>query len=188
MKCTAVRNRILALETPQALPHELAAHVNECSGCEQWHRKVVAVEQTLPRLPVAATTAKTALLQKLKAKPGINRLDGDLPLALPTDSGRLRRAVGEYWPVGLVAATLLIATFGMLNLREPRPTPVVASRADKLLYDLVDLNVKLAQARVAAERVKILADVAGQLNGEMLDIARADATGARHARSARNVS
>ena len=46
-----------------------------------------------------------------------------------------------------------------------------------MLDSLVKLNVELAKTQTPVERVQILARVADELNGEMREIARADATG-----------
>jgi hypothetical protein len=96
---------------------------------------------------------------------------------LPKRKWSFGHYAARFWPAGLVAATLLFATIAWFSLRGDRPRPVIPTPADPLLDNLVQLNVELAETKTPAERVKVLARLADELNHEMREIARADATG-----------
>jgi len=83
----------------------------------------------------------------------------------------------QLWPAGLVAATLLIGAIAWFSVRGNRPAPSPSSPADPLLDHLVQLNVEMAKTQTPAQRVVVLARVADELNLEMREIARADASG-----------
>jgi len=108
-----------------------------------------------------------------------------LPLPTPApmleEKRRRRWDIGRHasrlWPVGLVAATLLIATVAYFSLRGSKPQDRPSLPADPLLDNLVRLNVELARAQTPADSVKVIVRMADELNLEMREIARADATG-----------
>jgi len=98
---------------------------------------------------------------------------------LPPKKYSIGRITAKFWPAGLVAATLLLGTIAYLSLRNHQVPAPLATPRDPLLDSLVKLNVDLADPKkqTAAGRVQILASVADELNKEMRDIARADASG-----------
>jgi hypothetical protein len=204
MNCQQTRNRLLALEEPADVPGELAAHLDACAECRSWHRLFVGMDEALTRLPVpvADGTGKLAVLEKIRAtpapakpapakksrpaaqtnhKPAPAPAAKPMPLNLEDDLPKKKRSLGrlaaQFWPAGLVAATLLVGVVAWLSLRGGKPKPADALPADPFLDGLVRHNVELAKTQTPEQRVAVLAKVADDINREMRDIARADATG-----------
>lgn len=105
-----------------------------------------------------------------------------MPLNLRDEfPSKRRRSLGQraaqFWPAGLIAASLLIGAVAWLSLRGNRTPTADAMPADPLLDAVVKLNVDLAKTQTPAERVVLLSKMAEELNQEMRDIARADSTG-----------
>ncbi|MCE9534138.1 MAG: hypothetical protein K8T89_23925 [Planctomycetes bacterium] len=195
MKCQPIRNRILAVDELGILPAELAMHLADCAACRTWHRKFMLVDRSLKRVPVPESNGmmKNALLEKIRTVPapiappmttheGNGRTSAKpLPMPIVAEPSKkkysFRRLTENFWPAGLVAATLVIGMVAWLSLRNNRLPPPAATPNDPLLNSLVKLNVELAKSLTAEEQVVVLARVAGELNHEMRQIARADATG-----------
>ena len=139
-------------------------------------KKVAAVEKKVRDKPIATNgqPVKSTSAKPQAAKPMPLNLANDLP-------ARKRLSFGQYaakfWPAGLVAATLLVGTVAWISLRGNRTPPAVPTPSDPMLDNLVKLNVEMAKTNTAAERVALLSKMAEELNQEMRDIARADATG-----------
>jgi hypothetical protein len=130
-----------------------------------------------PILPEPSANHRSTNPSSFAIKPLASALN--LADDLPPKKYSVGRIAAKFWPAGLMAATLLLGTIAWLSLRGNKaPTPVATPR-DPLLDSLVRLNVDLADPKkqTAAERVQILALVAEDLNNEMRDIARADASG-----------
>jgi hypothetical protein len=214
MNCQLARNRMLAVEEPESLPDELAAHLDDCAACRSWRRNYLLLDKALASIPVpeADGMTKIAVLERVRATPAPKRtaepkkaapkvapvmktpvappiaatspaanhrpmpvrLEEDLP---PKKRIQLGHYAAKFWPAGLVAATLLVGTIAWLSLRGGGQPSVAATPADPMLDSLVSLNVKLAKSDVPKERVAVLAQIADEVNREMRDIARADATG-----------
>lgn len=83
MTCQSARNRILAVEEPERLPDELAAHVEDCAACKVWYQNFLLVERALPTLPVPAADGlgKIAVLEKVRATPVPARAPKKAPAA-----------------------------------------------------------------------------------------------------------
>jgi hypothetical protein len=130
-----------------------------------------------PILPAPGTNHQSTIPSAFPISPLANAFN--LADDLPPRKYSVGRMAARFWPAGLVAATLLLGTIAWLSLRGNKaPTPLATPR-DPLLESLVKLNVDLADPKrqTPAERVQILALVAEDLNKEMRDIARADASG-----------
>jgi hypothetical protein len=199
MNCEKARNRILAVADPSELPPRLGLHLRECPSCRAWRTRLLAMERALTRLPVpdGGDLARVALLEKLlepaevEPKPEVIAppmpkrpaavVPAAAPIAVVESVEPVRKEPSRWasrlWPAGLVAATLLIATIAWLSLRGGKPPVKPTLPADPMLDNMVRLNVELARAQTAADSVRVLAKIADELNGEMREIARADATG-----------
>jgi len=139
------------------------------------------LEPAAPRV-VVPPKAKLSPAPVVEAKPRpIKIAPLPMPVNLEDDPTRPRRSLGKlaarFWPASLVAATLLVGVITWMSLRGNRPVPTPPGPADPLLDQLVKLNVELAKSQSASERIVVLARLADELNQEMRDIARADATG-----------
>lgn len=192
MNCDAVRNRLLAVEVPGDMPEEVAAHFEGCEACRAWSRLFMQMNEALRQLPVPASegVGKTVVLERIRAaKPAVSLsanhkpvshakpMPVDLEAELPPKKFKPGAFAAKYWPAGLVAATLLIGVIAWISLRDRQPPQGNPQPADPMLESVVRLNVELAKAQSASERVDVLTRLADELNQEMRDIARADATG-----------
>jgi hypothetical protein len=189
MNCELARNRILT----EGDAAEIAEHLKGCDACRAWHRLFAQVDRALAHLPVPASegAGKAVVLERIRAampmastkssvnhKPTVPRpMPVDLEQDLPPKKYRPGAFAARYWPAGLIAATLLIGVIAWLSLRGQKPQQPGPPPADPLLESVVRLNVELAKTKDAAERVDVLTRLADELNQEMRDIARADATG-----------
>lgn len=196
MNCQVARNRILDIDDPADLGGELAKHIDACESCRAWSHLFVQMDKGLAQLPVPASegVGKAVVLERIRAaKPTVSistkssanhkpiaaakPMPVDLEQDLPPKKYRPGAFAAKYWPAGLVAATLLIGVIAWLSLRGQKPYQPGPPSADPLLESVVRLNVELAKTKDATERVDVLTRLADELNQEMRDIARADATG-----------
>jgi hypothetical protein len=171
MNCKIVRDQLLQAERPERPTADLAAHLGQCPPCRQWHHRLVQLEREVPLLPVPPSQGKAALFERLvgeriapRPRPAANRPSRWKALfqspALP--------------PAALAASLLLFAgLWWYLEARprekssSPQPSQVVVKPPprDPLLADLMQHNVKLAQARTAKDRLLELAAMADRLHG-----------------------
>lgn len=193
MNCHHARNRIMAVEEPASLPEELAEHLEGCEPCRAWMRTYEQMNGALNRLavPAAAGYGKIAVLERIRGVPtiaatpsgnhkpfdAVKPMPIDLDDDLPVKNRRLAPLAAKYWPVGVIAATLLIGVIAWLNLRGQKPQQQTPQPSDPMLDNVVRLNVEFARAQAPADRVEVLTKLADELNQEMRDIARADSTG-----------
>jgi hypothetical protein len=170
MKCETIQRRLLKAESPTRLPAEMQAHLTTCAVCREWQRQLVQLEEYVGRLPVPASTAKAELLKLLSSRAA--GIAAPAPPVVRSWSWRL--------PAGLAAAVLLLAVGGwLLSLMRPaapRPDhPTVAARPP-LLDNLLERDLRLANATTQRQRVEALADVADDLQEETRALAL-DASG-----------
>src|SRR5476649_1477761 len=65
MTCHECQRSLLQLLDPSVPSEELASHLAECAVCQQYQRRLVRIETNVPRLPVPASQALTALKRAL---------------------------------------------------------------------------------------------------------------------------
>jgi hypothetical protein len=196
MNCELARNRILAVDEPAELPEELTEHLDGCESCRAWSRLFAQIDLALVQLPVPASEGigKAAVLERIRATKSMVSIPAstkssanhkplaakpmpvDLERDLPPKKYKPGAFAAKYWPAGLIAATLLIGVSAWLSFRNQKPEQSPGP-ADPLLDSVVRLNVELARTQSATERVDVLTKLADELNQEMREIARADATG-----------
>ncbi len=185
-KVVSVENALVQLPVPASdglAKKAVLARIREQSGAAagDFDFAPIAVEPApldfAPALPTPSENHRSTTPSAF----AINPLASPLNLAddLPPRKYSIGRIASKFWPAGLVAATLLLGTIAYLSLRNKTGPAPLGTPRDPLLDSLVKLNVDLADPKKqsAAERVQILASVAEDLNKEMRDIARADATG-----------
>ena len=92
-----------------------------------------------------------------------------IPAASP-----MRRRLAQVWPIGLVAAALLVGMIAWINLGGKPPDNNAAAQLppDPLLKKVVAAKVKIDTADSAAERLRYWAELADELRGEASDLAR----------------
>jgi hypothetical protein len=171
-KCRAVEQLLTRLPVPESDGLAKAALLEKIRSAPVQKRP--AAKPAAPRLPSAAPPLPEAPLKPVApVLPARLNLEDDLP----KKKWSIGKTAAKLWPAGLVAATLLVFAVLYLSVRNNQPPPRVPSPPDPLLDSLVKLNVELATTKTPVERVNVLARVADELNHEMREIARADATG-----------
>lgn len=183
MNCEAVQRHLLGSERPGRLSPEASAHLAACAACREWHQLLAQMEAAVPLLPVPrADAARSALVRRIRAgegagrpKPAANGRPARRPsIAMVLGSWIMdphaspRRRVGAGLVAGVAAALLLFVTGWLVWSGGNRPPQVAhatpkAPPGDPLLNELVYYNVKPHEAATPGERVKAMADAAGEL-------------------------
>jgi hypothetical protein len=162
MNCETLQRRLLKAEHPTRLPAQVQAHLASCPACREWQRQLVQLEEYVGHLPVPPSTAKTELVRLLSARSAA----ASGPAAARSWNWRL--------PAGLAAAVLLLAIGSwLLYLLRPASPPGDNSRVANrpLLDNLLERDLRLANAATQRERVEALADLADDLQGETRELA-----------------
>jgi hypothetical protein len=127
MNCQLARNRILAVEEPDDLPEELAAHIERCADCKAWHQNFVSIDRALASLPVASSDglAKIAVLEQVRATPAPVSPKSSPPSLAPVAEKPARRPAGSSANHKPIASTpkplVLVEPPKPLNLDEDLP-------------------------------------------------------------------
>lgn len=170
MRCSHVQSRLLSLPDPGRVPEALQEHLDACPGCRAWHQTLVRIEAALPNMPVVPSDglAKAELLRRIEGAP--DPLPAARPMPAVPDAAP-GWSFASWLPAGAIAATLLIGTVAFLSIGGGRNDVVAQAPPDPLLERVVKHNVELANAATPADRVETLAQLAGELHQEMLDLA-----------------
>jgi len=168
MNCASARNRLLALADPADVPEAVAGHLAVCSSCSAWHSLLVQVDAVLVATPVPAAPAgrKGQVIEQFQpiitapnlasqAKP-IAKPNGSVVVVAAAASTGDRLA--RLWPVGAVAAALLVGTLAWVILGGNSDDGMVvgANPRDPMLEKVVQAKVDLDTAETAPERLKVL--------------------------------
>ena len=181
MNCREIQEELFTADSlsGDALPPELASHLQACPACAALQLKLVRLEAAARSLPVLSgeSAAKESLLRQLQ--PGHQAAQGRRPPARPVESP-LRLLMRRGWQAKAVAAAVLVVLGGTMWLAltrdtrqvartsEPRATGPVTQPADASVVDkLVDMNLDLADAATPAERNEIFAEQAAPLTATL---------------------
>ena len=137
MNCPEARDWLLQAEDPRRCARPgVADHVRECAGCQSLVAQLAGLEQAYRSLPAPqeCDAARAAFLRRLPARRTTSR-----------------RATWTRWAV---AAVLLLGVGVAAWTLLPAPQ---AYAAPVLIEQLVDLNLKLAEAASLDERTRLLA-------------------------------
>ena len=188
MNCSSLRNRLLAIPDPTAVSDPVAAHLESCASCQAWHRVLVQVEYAVASVAVPRTDGKkkrevlaqfrTAKTSKPKAQPLASPLSPAAPLSVEKPAKKSKASVqpaaprvplGErlarMWPMGLVAAALLVCVL-VFSFKKPPDTILAKAPSDPMLKEVVAAKVDLDRAHSSADRVKVLAKLADTIHEE----------------------
>src|SRR5579871_4658681 len=153
MKCQQVRESLLATSGHRQLAAEVVAHVEGCDICRRWQDGLRDIDAAVPKLPVPDSgKAKLELINRLLA-PSISP-------ATPIWT-RLRISWQKAAVAVAVVVLLGLGFAGVFNREHPHGGD---SPQDTLLARVMDRNLALANADTVNKRVKILADLAGDLD------------------------
>lgn len=186
MNCSSLRNRLLALPDPTAVSDSVATHLESCASCQAWHRVLIQVEHAVASVAVPQSDGKkkrellaqfrTAKANKPKSKVAVSL---PVPIAVehaartsksPVSPAAHRMPLGErlarMWPVGLVAAALLVGALVWTLGKKTPETAMAKVPADPMLKEVVSAKVDLDRAHTGADRIKVLAKLADTIHEE----------------------
>jgi hypothetical protein len=159
MNCTTVRQHLLASERPGQPAAALASHLAGCSACRGWQRRLVRLEQDIPRLPVPPSEPPASFLEQLRHGPSPGKLISP-PFRLRPNPDAVREGGRQKVALAFaLAASLVVFALGWWawpRQNEPRTTQVVVNYQERLSRQLV-------AARNPRERVAGMADLAEEL-------------------------
>lgn len=180
MKCKEAYVCLLASQTPDNPPVELRQHLLRCGKCRQRQKRLLALEDELRQLPRPGESpqARLRLLEQLPPQ-----VAAEPPLTasttVPAQPIRWRR-----WAVGsLTAAALVVFALGLtLGWSLSHPEAPLASSPTKpgsstgpresAVGRILDSDLRLADTSSPSERLTALADMASELRGEALWLAK----------------
>jgi hypothetical protein len=179
MNCIDVQEKLFAADSlaGDAMPPELASHLQSCRGCAALQAKLVRLEAAERSLPAIAdhSAAKKELLLLLHSRRPAARTP-ESPLRLLMRRGWQAKAVAAAVLV-VLGATIWIAlkrdARQVANITEPvTPTtgPVTRAGDSSVLDKLVDMNLDLADAATPAERNEIFAEQSAPLTATLEQI------------------
>jgi hypothetical protein len=198
MNCKVIQRRLLGTESPDHPGAEVQAHLDQCAPCREWQSRLLQVEHQVARLPIPASTGRDAFLQTLlkpelrpqtpavAPEPAPIQLPLPAPtlLQLPAKPARRPAPAAARWQelawrwryaAAGVAAGLMLIAFASWALHDTR-IPVVQlpqkPAPDPLVKELVARNHDLVLAENAHDRAKILAQMSGNLAGEVQALAQ----------------
>ncbi len=169
MNCPTIQQLLLMSDQPAQPAVEVRAHLAECAACRSLQRRLLAVEQQIPLLPVPASTRRDSFLQQVRQgnvlpEPTVSAAELWLTGYRPAkERGLLKLALS----LALAASLLLFALGWWLWPHHDGRTLT----ADPLVVRQLDRNQRLAQARTPWERVEVLADLARGLHREAQQLA-----------------
>jgi hypothetical protein len=180
MNCSTVRNRLLALADPAAVPTPVSSHLEQCAACQGWHRLLVQVEAAVAAIPVPASDgrARQDLLSQFQGDVSVNgkpvRTGAPKPATKPAAQvtpAPERVSVGDrlarFWPAGVAAAVLLVGTVLWVSLgRKGNDDQTVPVASDPLLEKVVHAKVGLDTATTTPGRLKVLDQLATDIHDQ----------------------
>ena len=157
MSCTTVRQHLLASEQPDQPAPALAGHLAGCSACRGWHRRLVRLEQDLPRLPVPPSRPPAHFLEQLRHGPRSGPLISS-PCRVRPNPDAIREGGRQKVALAFALAASL-AVFALGWWAWPRHHQTEQSSLAARSYQN-NLDRHLATARTPRERVARMADLA----------------------------
>ncbi|HEV3202955.1 MAG TPA: hypothetical protein VGY77_01160 [Gemmataceae bacterium] len=189
MNCQDFRNLLLVDEDPCRPASAVQAHIQVCEDCRKWQNRLNQLERNVPLLPIPTSDAKANVLRLFRSeipmmeKPASVEANGNPEFSGPIVSSdtvrfQLRKLIPRHrwYAAAGVAAALLVLIFDALVLWNPHG-PVVKetkkdSPKDAFLANLMDRNLRLAEAKSPHKRLEALADLADDLQTHTRKIIR----------------
>ena len=152
--CETAQRQLLALADTGRPPPGVQAHLDDCSTCRDWQKRVALVDRAVQHLAVPTSSVKSALLRQLRSEPS-----------------RRQRLQWKAWQLTAAWSTVAVLLFFLLyNLAHtPGPTPrppVVQNVNDPWLDKLLEKHQALAQAAKARQQIEGLADLADDVRDQ----------------------
>lgn len=167
MNCDRAKTLLMGSHDPSRPANEVAAHLEQCAACRNWHEGLVRIERRITQISVPRSQAKRELVRTLLAGKGGEWEDpsADGVASSPTQDETASRfpTIPLHHALTLMAATVLLAVGGWLLLARS-PTPQMATvvvrrappRPDPLLTQFSENHLRLTQARSLGERLEEL--------------------------------
>jgi hypothetical protein len=168
MNCVMARRHLLGSERPARPAATLAAHLANCPACRTLQRRLVRLEQNIPRLPVPVSRPPTGLLEQVLCAPKLVKPPTHLaPPADPREAGRQKLALS--FALAAALAVFALCWWAWPHKSHPPDSPI------RLAY-VQELNRKLQSAREPRQCVERLAELAEEklANVEQADPAQLD--------------
>jgi hypothetical protein len=189
MNCKEAYVWLLGSQTPDDPPVGLQQHLLRCAQCRQRQKRLLALESELRQLPRPGESpqARQRFLEKLPAQVAVLPPPPEpiTPALSPQGSGN--GALARWVISTLTAAALVIFALGLTlgwSLSGPdspiarstgKTGPVVAGSSgprESAVARILDSDLRLADTSSPQERVTALADMASELRGEALRLAK----------------
>jgi hypothetical protein len=178
MNCDVVQNRLLSCDRPDLPPVDLKGHLVACPVCRAWHRRLVRLQQQLPKLPVPPSETKQAFLQRLVAEPArteqVTPVVPQLVRYNPRVPSRKERGLQKMALAFAMAAAMLLFAVGWWALHRPAPVRAGSSEEARALAD--DLNNRLAYRMLRSgtprQGVENMAELADELHRKAVELSR----------------
>jgi hypothetical protein len=165
MNCAKVHRHLLASENPGQPAADAALHLARCGTCSALQRRLVAVEQKLPLLPVPPSTRRDSFVRQVQRgepilEPTISTSDLWLSARPPAKERGLKKLALAF----ALAAGLVVFALGWWAW--PHKNTSGQRAVDPIVLRQQQRDRKLATADTPQKRIVILNDLAGQLHEE----------------------
>jgi hypothetical protein len=195
MKCKEAYVCLLTSQSPANVPEELQRHLQRCTSCRQRQQRLLALEEEMRQQPppVESTAARLRLFEQLAPRTPA-ALTPMPPVVNPAETRPLTRhgspiARRQRWAITAVAvAAILVFALGLSlgwSLSQ-RDGVLIAGRStgkgpatgprEAIVDQILENNLRLAEVSTSPERLTLLANMAGELRGEALRLAREGGT------------
>ena len=185
MNCSSARSRLLAVPDPADVPEVVAGHLAACALCSAWHSLLVQVdavvaadsvpasdgrvkEQLDQSIPIGAVSAKPAKPSG-KSAPKLGK-----PVVVPAaPANAIGDRLARLWPVGLVAAALLVGTLSWVIFGGgSNEQQMIAAERDPMLEKVVKAKVDLDTAETTPQRLKVLDQLAADIHDQATTLSK----------------
>ena len=180
MNCASARNRLLALAEAASVPAPVAGHLTSCPACRSWHELLVRVDVALCDCPVPVSDGriKRDLIAKFRtvAAPRPSRTAKPIkkPIVVPyVPRPPLGDRLARLWPVGLVAAVVLVGVLAWVSNRGGKDEAIMAAAPrDPMLEAVVRAKVELDTADSTQKRLAVLDQLAATIHEEATSLSK----------------
>jgi hypothetical protein len=174
VNCTLLQRWLLAAEQPTQPSAEVQSHLTQCPTCRAWQHRLVQLEQQITQIPIPPSTAKAALLRRIRGteadgapRPAV--VEGLTIWRHSSKPGAKERGLRKLSLAFALAAALLVfalAWWAWPHSTVKLPMAVSITPAQRDQKKLEDRLTKALLEAAPHERVLKLADLAEEVHGE----------------------
>ncbi len=152
MNCHLVCQRLLHTSGRHRLPEAVETHLRECDRCRRIKQHLEQIDAAVGQISIpSSVAAKTAFIQQFLTAPR------------PSQRSSAERFAMRKWVLAFGCAAVVVLGIALGSWRHGATPPSSAAPFDPMLERLVELQVELATADDLDHRVKILAQIASNL-------------------------